>query len=429
MKQKLPSIFILAAVLLFALFARAQEILQSKDIYVDIDLHPAATVMAAPASWSLVEKIQEGKSLLSHTPPLLFEKEVIKTKTRQGKIITKEGDLARRQLELAILDTYTSAVFSARYWLDEKEIEEANTIRKLYLYNVNNIPRFQPVEASQFNVKVNWWNYYNSDLDVAAKNGDYSRYIVLANKFLLKNDSLVYPEDKKGKEYSEIIYVPYSPDLHTKELVEAGKKFLDNHVAEAFERLRNKGVKSRTYSSQSVTDTMTPAFVKNIFTTEQTDPKLILASSDGGQALAERVLIRLGANGEKAFRYTFSKTGALGLGQIMPRTYASIVKGYPPAGLIKDKDIGRVDIVNSIMASVLVLDDHLSTVASKAKRNTSHYQIFSSKSSLQIEEIRAAIYNGGPGKYIAATGEISQKVRETVDFVKKFKMIRGLGLY
>ena len=170
-------------------------------------------------------------------------------------------------------------------------------------------------------------------------------------------------------------------------------------------------------------------FVKNIFLTEQTDPKMMLLSNDGGLELAERVLIRLGTNGEKAFRYTVSKTGASGLGQIMPGTYNSIVKQYPSAQLIQNIDIGRVDIKNAIKASTLVFDDHSSTVVGRVNSSSKAKRIFERKTQDEIDEIRAAIYNGGPGKYKYLTGDISTAVTETVLFVRKFKMIRRLDLF
>ena len=52
-----------------------------------------------------------------------------------------------------------------------------------------------------------------------------------------------------------------------------------------------------------------------------------------------------------------------------------------------------------------------------------------SKSEEEVEEIRAAMYNGGPGKYVPEEGSISGRVQETVDFVRKFRLIRDLQLF
>ena len=184
------------------------------------------------------------------------------------------------------------------------------------------------------------------------------------------------------------------------------------------------------FPGQLVAEVVSTRFVKTLFLNEQIDPQRIFLSEDGGLKLAERVFVRLGTNQEKTFRYTFSKTGALGLGQIMPRTYASIVKAYSAAKLIKDIDIGRVDIQNGIMATILTLDDHLATVfnrMSNAERNKFEAKLKDNPDF--INEVRAAIYNGGPSKYRPTTATISLQVRETVDFVRKYKMVRDLKLF
>ena len=235
------------------------------------------------------------------------------------------------------------------------------------------------------------------------------------------------------QKYSDIVYAPYSTLVHQPEIVIAGKQFLDEHVAKAFARLAELKIKSHAFPDQLVVQTITPQFIKNIFLTEQTDPKLIMLAGDGGQKLAERVMVRLATNGETAFRYTYSKTGALGLGQIMPGTYDSVAKRYPNAKLIKDSGMGRVDIDNAIIASILVFDDHLQSVKdrvanAKSTQGDKYWQAIEDNSS-KLEEVRAAIYNGGPGKYKVLTGTISIAINETVDFVRKFKLIRGLGLF
>ena len=165
---------------------------------------------------------------------------------------------------------------------------------------------------------------------------------------------------------------------------------------------------------------------------------MMLLATDGGLELAERVLIRLGTNGEKAFRYTVSKTGASGLGQIMPKTYSNphkdpnkwgVLERYPLARLIKNVDIGRVDIKNGIKGTVLVFDMKLSEIEARVATSSKAKNIWASKTSAQKEEAMAASYNGGSSKYKHLTGNISTAVTETVLFVRKFQMIRGLNLF
>ncbi|KKS13945.1 MAG: hypothetical protein UU70_C0003G0001 [Candidatus Yanofskybacteria bacterium GW2011_GWA1_41_6] len=300
------------------------------------------TLTTPNQSKDLLTSIDSGRELLRHSAPLGFTertvtKRVYTTKTK-SKLVS-EQELVNQEVALAILDTKTGTVVERRYWLDEEEIKDANFIRRTYLENFDNIPNFRPAVGSEdFKVTVKWWNYFNSDLRVnrVGDNNIADHYIVVAMKYGIPNDDLAYPEDRTGKKYSDIVYAPYSTLVHQPEIVIAGKQFLDEHVAKAFARLAELKIKSHAFPDQLVVQTITPQFIKNIFLTEQTDPKLIMLAGDGGQKLAERVMVRLATNGKLAFRYTYSKTGALGLGQIMPGTYDSIAKRYPNAKLIKD---------------------------------------------------------------------------------------------
>lgn len=378
--------------------------------------------------WTLSNKLEEGKILLKNSPPLAYREETDVKKLKNGKKVYSQK-LARKEISLAVLDLEAGEVFEKRYWLDMQDIEKADSIRKNYLDNANNLPKFMPENINEeFTVSVNWWNSFNSDLGIEVP-GNNTAYTIVANKYLLDNDSLAYAEDKIGAKYSDIVYAPYSNAFHTADFVSEGKNFLNANVVKAFEELEKEGIQSKAFPDKLVTETITQTFVKNIFITEQADPRGMFASDDNGQKLAERVLVRLGTNHERAFRYTFSKTDALGLGQIMPGTYASIVKGYPAAHLIKDIDIGRVDIVNATKASVLVFDDHFSTVMNRVNASAKSRAVFAKKTQNEIDEIRAAIYNGGPSKYKPLTGTISLAISETVSFVKKFKMIRELKLF
>ncbi len=389
--------------------------------------------------YTLLDKIREGQELLKRSGPLGFTK---KTKVVGQKTVELK-ELARQEVVLAILDTSNGSVIEKRYWLDADEIKKADKIRRNYTENEGNLPRFVFLgPGEEFVVTVNWWNHFNSDLSVAKLSAlaelesEKGRFLVVANKFLIKNSNLAYVEDQTGQEYSDIVYTPYSLAIHSPELVTQGKSFLENQVEMAFVRLFERQVPSRAFPGRLATDTVSRQFVKNLFLVEQTDPKMMFLSQDGGLRLAERVFVRLEANQEKTFRYTFSKTGALGLGQIMPKTYSyprmqtGIVEKYPTAYLIKDVNIGRVDIQNGIMASILTLDDHLAATFRKmSKAQRAKFEAKLKTNPDFINEVLAAIYNGGPGKYLPATASISSKNNETVGFLKKYRMISDLQLF
>jgi len=435
MNSKLNSIFVLSVSFLGLILFRnnliAQDILPSQPIEIQ------GVILPEPSNeCQLIGKIEEAKQLLENSPPLQFKE--APQKDKKGKIIKKKGqpvmEIVRKEISLAVLDTEKCQVFEKRYWLTISEINKASDLRRKYLPNPNNLPIFRSDNPNEeFQVINNWWNSFNSDWSIATNGVVDNRYAVIADKYLMLNEDLAYPEDRKGQKYSNVVYVPYSSALKDEALITAGEKFLNDHVRDAFGELIVAGVRSRAFPGRFVTDTMTQVFVKNIFLTEQTDPKMMIISADGGKELVERVFIRLGANGEKAFRYTVSKTGASGLGQIMPKTYASMYKGYSSAQLIKDVDIGRVDVKNGIKATALVLDDHLAGVKNRAyAKGKTARKIFDALSPEKVEEVRGMAYNGGPTKYNTSTGGLNIKSRgasETVGFIQKFRMIRDLNLF
>lgn len=379
--------------------------------------------------WNLSDKIEEGKKLLRDSPPLGFVEKNIITKLKNGKKLTSQI-LARKEIALAVLDLETGRVFEKRYWLDMKDIEKADSIRKNYLENANNLPKFMPENIDEeFIVTVNWWNSFNSDLSIVGDSADEGRYIVIGNKYALSNDSIAFTHELTGPRYSDIIYVPYSDPTHTDDLDRKGKEFQSQNVDIVADELDNLGVESLAYPGKPITEAIRPEFVKNILITEQVDPSMIFASIDNGRKLSGRVFVRYATNGEKAFRYTFSKTGAAGAGQIMPVTYASAVEAQPKANLIQDINVGRVDFRNGIKATFVILDMKLSEIEGKARSSSRATKIWNAKMPEEKEEAVAAAYNGGSSKYRPLTGTISLAINETVGFLKKFKMIRELKLF
>lgn len=392
--------------------------------------------------WKLTDKIEEGKELLKNSPPLRFKE--VPRKDKRGRIIKKKGqpvmEVAEKEIALAILDTETGVVFEKRYWLNTAEINKANELRKKYLDDPDNLPRFQSENTNEkFRAVSIWWNSFNSDISILKEGTAAGRYVVVANKYLMSNEDLAYPEDRTGAKYSDIVYVPHSKDIQDLMVIASGKDFINESVRQAFDELAQAGVISRAFPGKLVVDTVSPAFVKNILINEQSDPKLTLASTDSAKYQAERVLVRYGANKEKTFRYTVSKTGASGPAQIMPKTYSYPKKGtgmlqaYIGANLIRDIDIGRVDMVNAVKAQILVFDDHMTYVINKVNNSGSKAKkVFAGLSPDQLDEVRAMIYNGGPNKYNVATGGLNLRVkgvRETLPFVQKFRMIRDLKLF
>lgn len=439
MNSKLNFVFVLMALVLgLILFVNS---LSAQDIFPSRVIEVRGLILPVQNERNLVDKIEEAKQLLENSPPLQFKEEPQKDK--KGRIIKKKGrlvmEITEKEIALAVLDTETGQVFEKRYWLNMAEINKANDLRKKYLDNPDHLPIFRPADADEeFRAVSNWWNSFNSDISVIKEGTASGRYIVAANKYLMSNDDLVYPEERTGAKYSDIVYVPHSKAIQVLMLIASGKDFINENVRQVFEELTQAGVMSRAFPGKLVTETISPTFVKNILINEHSDPKLTLISADSAKYQAERVLVRLGTNGGKAFRYTVSKTGASGLGQIMAKTYSNpnrdpnkrgALESYPSAGLIKDVDIGRVDIKNGIKATILVFDMKRSEIEAKVKTSAKAKKIWASKTLAQKEEVMAASYNGGSSKYKYLTGNISTAVTETVLFVQKFRMIRDLNLF
>src|SRR3989338_6907075 len=441
-KAKFLLFFLFTGLAGAAVFGKQDPVIIGETTNRDLQAIIQTDTTSQQINFLTIEKIMEGQEKLKKSSPLKFVEKTTKTRLKSGKTITTT-EFVKKETELSLLDTKTGEIFEKRYWLDEKEVEKANAIRRKYLENKENLPHFTSENpAETFQVTTNWWNNFNSDLSIAdsSKPEEERRYIIIGNKFLLGNDNFAYFSEQTGDNYSDMVYVPYSPELHRQEFVEIGKNLMDKKVAEAFRKLRSLGVKSKAFPEKLVADSIEEKFVKTILLTEQTDPSMILLSEDDGKKLVERVLIRLALNGERAYRYTFSKTGASGLGQIMPKTYSYVdpktkqgkgtVQLYPGANLIKDVNIGRIDVVNAIMTSVLVFDSHLGD----AFRNLTKSQKTKLDKKLIVEpdfvnEVRAAVYNGGASKYRPATATIYAGIRETVLFVRKYKMIRELKLF
>src|SRR3989344_672267 len=398
--------------LIFAIQLDGKQLLSGRSIKVQ---RASLASLVNVQQWNLLDKVEEGKELLKNSPPLQF--------------VEKNRQIIRKQIELAILNIETGEVFLKRYWLENKDINSANSARRVYKGNPD-LPRFTPVDPNEdFEVVNNWWNGWASDWGVekiASNSSDI--YIVVADKYSVPN--------------SDIIYSPPSEALHDQDLVVNGKEYVDNKVDTVFEELRDLQVTSRAFPGELVVDTISKKFVKDILLVEQTDPDAILnraKTDEKKRRVAEKVLLRYGLNGDKSFRYTVSRAGASGMAQIMATTYSyprggtGMVQRYPKANLIKDSKFGRVDPVNAIKAQILVFDDKIRQVKQNVYSSGSRaIKVFESLTENQLNEVRAMGYNGGASKYNLSTGGLKTRVKgynETKMFIEKYRVISYLKLF
>src|SRR3989344_4533291 len=188
-------LFLLAGfgITIFSQRLNAGNIIPDKTIIV------SGSILSIIQDWKLSEKIEEGKKLLENSPSLKFKEEPQKDK--KGRIIKKKGqpvmELTEKEIALAVLDIETGEVFEKRYWLNVAEINKASDLRKRYLDNPDKLPVFRPHDSEErFEAVSNWWNSFNSDISITKEREVLNRYAVIANKYLMSNEDLVYPEER-----------------------------------------------------------------------------------------------------------------------------------------------------------------------------------------------------------------------------------------
>jgi soluble lytic murein transglycosylase-like protein len=104
--------------------------------------------------------------------------------------------------------------------------------------------------------------------------------------------------------------------------------------------------------------------------------------------------VTLATNKEKAFAYSRSSVGAMGIVQFMPKTYAAVAKwnGY---GLKSSFDEGMGNATNAITAEVAYLDYLMSCLPKET------VALYGTKPTL-VHEVVAAAYNGGATRAVKA---------------------------
>lgn len=399
---------------------------RSKEI--PITNEPTSQAATNQPQFNLRQKIQEGIELLKKSAPLKYEYKIIAVKRKKQIRIS---ELARKQISLAILNKQTGRVIEKRVWVKEQEIKD---------YGKTGLINLTPDKPNeQLDIQTRWWNSFNTYYQTSDPD-----QIVIANKYLLASGLLTTLPERSRSKYSEIVYTPYSEYLHTNELISAGRDYINQKVETAFDQLDFARIRSVSTPGGMVASSISKDFVKNIILVEHVDPDSFNLADDGGKELTERVLALIGANQERAYRYTGSPAGANGLAQFIRPTYNTIVSRYPKAHLIKDYNLGMADHVNAIKAMVLFFDNYKKEIADKVTRAEVLSQLGIN------EEMLAAAYNGGPKKVARSintlglawiSGQLTPQVnpakggakkifkKETLTYVKKFRAIRDLSLF
>lgn len=241
--------------------------------------------------------------------------------------------------------------------------------------------------------------------------------VVLAAKF-----NVGTRHGRRGR--GAVIYTPYTPALHTPEMVAAGRAYLDGLLAKAAADLDSRNVASRSVNGQRVTETVSARILATMLIIEHFRSDKI--GELGLSRVIEEVLVMLGANGDDAFDHAVSSARAQGLAQFIRSSYRLTRSRYPAAGLKADFNAGMADHLNAVKAEYCLADWTLTAL---------HPDELADLRLPGFEEdlgaYVAAAYNGGERRAAAIYGRYPQDWekpgyglwRETVSYVRFFRAV------
>ncbi|HVY67934.1 MAG TPA: hypothetical protein VHA30_03520 [Patescibacteria group bacterium] len=193
---------------------------------------------------------------------------------------------------------------------------------------------------------------------------------------------------------STVLYVPYSDQLNSPDVIAYGQNYLDGVIAQAALQLRN--LPSASIPGQALTEAIPPAMLKSLVYAEHTDSSAIAAGNV--QDALDQLNIIFATNQGDAYKYSVSGDGyaSRGIAQFIQSTYASLVSRHPEAGLNPDYVAGMADHVNSLKAMYLLLDDYAGDVRARSGGNFLPSRVF---------EYGAASYNAGATRVAKAVSQ------------------------
>lgn len=224
--------------------------------------------------------------------------------------------------------------------------------------------------------------------------------------------------------YRELIYIPYSDDLATSEIIAAGRAYLFGEIRKAVAELNLSKVHSRAFPDKLITEVFPEEILYRLSLIEHIDHDEF--KNMGAEYCVNKVLTQAGLNREKVFSLAVSSTGALCLMQIMPSTYREVRLAYPKAKMNSSPVVGSCDThVSAIKMAYLVLDSKLSEMPEDFKK------LFL-KSPSEYDFFLAAAYNGGASRARALyrkypTGEVHGVLDKIFDLFRTRKGISSVS--
>ncbi|MBX4211332.1 MAG: hypothetical protein KW806_00835 [Candidatus Yanofskybacteria bacterium] len=367
-------------------FAEGRQLLAA---VIQVDNSPIVQALTNNTSTpELLKKVDEAKKLLAVVEPKVGSVDIRYTEERvaigsNGKVSVSHKKMSDPELEipLALLETATGKIQIVTV------IHRGNEIISPDKYPISIVQRAN-------GIRWNWWN-----TEYLPPRG----YVVLANKYpeVGYHDVVVGYKTVRGKQKAvtenrpylagSFAYAPYSEGLHTPEMVQAGREYLQKLAWDARETLRDRGVKSQAFPGSAIADVgqLQLEFFEHLPIIEQSDMTEFTLNP---RRTAERVLIRIAANGSDAFTHTGNSAGAYGLMQFTDNgkggTYSAMRRLYPEAKLPASFRVGAGTDLTAMMAAMLLHDNNLKDLINKFGSNIAE--------SAQLEEYLAAAYNGAP---------------------------------
>ena len=206
------------------------------------------------------------------------------------------------------------------------------------------------------------WNGANTEFDVQAPPG----WSVLALQ------RVIYPSNVP----TPVVYAPYSDELDTPELREAGLRRVMLMVNLGFDELKAAGVLSEAFRREDprplVTDYVDRELAVSIILTEKVGGAEFEACAEDNEcklARLNRALTLIGANGKSAFAHAVSPVSAAGWAQIWSKTYGGLRKNYPGANLPADFREGAANHLTATKAAIVHFDSEFQGIRNKKWRS------------------------------------------------------------
>ncbi len=205
------------------------------------------------------------------------------------------------------------------------------------------------------------WNGANTEFDVEAPPG----WSVLALQ------RVIYPANVP----TAVIYAPYSDELDTPELREAGLRRVMSMVNLGFSELEVAGVLSEAFRHENprplVTDFVSRELAVSIILTEKVGGAEFEACVEDNEcklARLNRALTLIGANGKGAFAHAVSDVSAAGWAQIWSKTYGGLRDNYPGANLPASFRVGAANHLTATKAEIVHFDSEFQGIRNKTWR-------------------------------------------------------------